>query len=138
MIYIDFFEKQFQNNQKDISYWNKETAELENTLNQAQLLWQLGFKDNLQIGVDKNGEWAIRADTGKFKKGIYNISANSPLFKQLQWQYDNNKNSADLLQKDVDWYTADKVGEYLGIGARIFSGAGSGLYSFGKWNKYYR
>ena len=130
-------ENQILNNQKQISDWQKNTAELDNIVNQASLLWQLGIKNNLQLGVDKNGEWNIRAYHGK-NKGIHDISSDSPLFQQLQWQYDNNKNAADLLQRDVDWYTSDKVADYLGIGARIFSGAGSGLMSFGRWNKYYR
>lgn len=123
-------ENEILNNQKQISYWNKETAHIENVLNQAQLLWQLGIKDNLQIGLTKDGQWNIRAYTGHNKEGIYNISQDSPLFQQLTWQMQNNKNSADLLQRDVDFYTADKIANYFGVGASIFSGLGSGWRNF--------
>lgn len=125
-------------NQLYVSNLNKEVAQMEATVDEASLLWQLGIKDNLQMGVNSDGTWDIRANTGKLKKGLFNISADSPLFKQLEWQYKNNKNSADLLQKDVDFYTADKIANYFGVGASIFSGAGSGALNFGKAKSYYR
>lgn len=72
------------------------------------------------------------------EKGIFNISENAPIFQQLQWQYNNNKNSADLLQKDVDFYTADKIADYFGIGASIFSGIGAGYKNFNFMKQYRR
>lgn len=123
-------QNQILKNEKDVSDWQKQTEELNNTLEQAQLLWQLGIKDNLQLGVDENGKWDIRAYPGKSHKGLYSISEQSPLFQQLMWQWQNNKNSADLLQRDVDWYTTDKIQSYVNTAGGLFSHAGSGWNSF--------
>lgn len=118
-------ENRILNNQEKMSDYYKDTAHLQNVLDQAQLLWQLGIKDGLQLGVDSDGNWNIRADTGHFKKGLYNISAYAPIFHTLEWQYQNNRNSADLLQKENQWYNAKNIVDVVGQTARSLGGIGS-------------
>lgn len=109
-------------NQKSLSDKETKTAELQSIFDRAALYNQLGIK-GMQIKFH-NGSPYLFADN-------WNMNLDdSPLVKQLNWQLQNNKNSADLLQKDVNFYNLDKVGQYLGQGVQLFSGAGSGYWNF--------
>lgn len=57
-------------------------------------------------------------------------ASNSRLMQYLQWQYDNNKNSASMLEKDNQFYTVDKIMNYAGTVGGMFSGIGSGWRNF--------
>lgn len=106
-------------------------------LDRAVMYKQLGI-DNLQLRFDSDGEVSLWSPNfNSDKKGRYKIDLDdSPLLKQIDWQIQNNRNSADLLQRDVDFYTADKIANYFGIGASIFSGAGSGWNNFRRASTY--
>lgn len=115
-------ENEILNNQKRLSDKETKTAELQSVFDRAALYNQLGIKG--MVIKFRNGSPYILADDWKM-----NLD-DSPLVKQLDWQLQNNKNSADLLQKDVNFYNLDKVGQYLGQGIQLFSGAGSGYWNF--------
>lgn len=53
---------------------------------------------------DKNTEFNY--STGNFSKSRY--------FDLLNWQQQNNKNSADMLQKQNDWYTTNQIMNFVG------------------------
>lgn len=127
-------QNQILKNQKDESEAKARLANNEALMNNIELNTMLGLKS--YVTYDKDGRLVIQhSGVGDIK---HLTNENSPIMNYMKWQWQNSKNSADLLQKDVDWYTSDKIADYFGIGARIFSGVGSGMYSFGKWNKYYR
>lgn len=87
----------------------------------------LGLKSSIKY--DENGNIKVYHDS--FGDGYRNLTfENSPIIDYLKWQWQNNKNSADLLQKDVDWYTADKISDYVNSAGSLFSHAGSGFNSF--------
>lgn len=128
-------------NQKTMSEYNADLARYEygaekmaSILDRAQMYKMMGV-DDLQVRFSNDG---VSLWSPKFQmdgKKYYKLDLdNSPLMKQLDWQIQNNKNAADMLQKDNQFYVADKIGEYLGIGASIFGGAGSGYLNFRKAN----
>lgn len=123
-------------NQKTISNYNADlerymyaTDKLAAIMDRASLYKQLGI-DDVQLRWSKDGEvslWSPQFSNGGDSKYAYKLNIqDSPLFNQISWQIQNNKNSADLLQKDVDWYTADKVGSYLGTIGNLFGAGASG------------
>lgn len=118
-------------NQERESSANAQLANNQALLDNLYLDYMLGLDSG--VGYDEKGR--LRSYHYHLDEDKDLNNENSPLLQQLKWQYQNEKNSADLLQRDVDWYTADKVADYLGIGARVFSGAGTGMMSFGKYFK---
>ena len=82
----------------------------------------LGLKPKIQY--DSSGNITVHANPQSH--GV----KDTPLGNLLMWQMQNGKNSADLLQRDVDFYVADKIGQYLGQGVQLFQGAGSGYWNF--------
>ena len=124
-------------NQKRESEANARLANNEALLNNIELNNLLGLDSHL-VWDKKNQEfhsgWSDRngdswTDDGNEEWRSLN-AANSRLLNYLNWQYQNNQNSAALLQKDVDWYTADKIANYAGTAGSIFSGLGSGWRNF--------
>lgn len=101
-------------NDAELSSWNK-------MLDNYQTYQMLGLKPKIRYNFS-TGDYEITT--------ILNPSGENALDELFKYQLQNQKNSADMLQRDVDYYTADKVAEYLGIGASIFSGAGSGWRAF--------
>lgn len=103
-----------------------EEQELSNKLFTAQVLTSLGVpysvtsfrgfgKNNFNINLNEGAYWSNK----------------SSIQKLFDYQLQNQKNSADLLQKDVDWYTADKIsGMALGL-----IGAGTGVNNWSKMFK---
>lgn len=92
-----------------------------------------GKNGGLQVGyeVEPSNFGGAFTEMGKNGRSGYYINVNdSPFMNIMNWQYNNQKNAASMLQKDMEFYTADKIAEYLGIGASIFSGAGSGWRNF--------
>ena len=134
-------QNQILKNQKRESAANATLAENESVLNNAELFNLLGIKSDIRFN-HKSGEmsviprfsfpkWSSYTDTSGNKGFERSLSSdNSPFMQYLKWQYLNNKNSADLLQKDVDWYTADKIANYAGTVGNFWSSAGSGYRSF--------
>lgn len=78
----------------------------EKYVSMANTLAALGVPFQTKIFQRKDGSFSFYVGTDG--KGTY-YSENSPLQKALDYQMQNMKNSADLLQKDNDWYTADKI-----------------------------
>lgn len=99
---------------------------LQNVHDELALMYQLGLGNDTYLKA-RNGKFSIHLHNTP--DGDYEIT-NTPLQNILQWQWQNNKNSADLLQKDVDYYTADKIAEYFGIGGRALQSYGSGYNNF--------
>lgn len=104
-----------QKNEKEIDY----------TLSKAALFNALGLPYAIKATAN-NG--LLDLDFRFMNKGEgwnWNSNQNMPLYNLFDYNLRNQKNAADLLQKDVDWYTADKVSGmalgFLGLGS---SGAG--------------
>lgn len=123
-----------------------DTAELYNLLG---ITPQVRLRSNGKVDVgfttpdfyNSDSPWSLYTSLGKNGSSGYTKElneANARLMQYLNWQYKNNQNSAALLQKDVDWYTADKIANYAGTAAGIFSGIGSGYRSFSVGNRYRR
>lgn len=76
--------------------------------------------------------------TGNFNGNSYFNGSDTriedmPFYKQLEYQMQNQKNSADMLQKDNQFYTADKIAEYAGTVGQLFN---YGFNSYGTYKKY--
>lgn len=82
------------------------------TMSKINMFNALGLDYAVQTRVidgDLKYIFQINDDDTSFKE-------NMPIYKFFDYNMQNQKNSADLLQKDVDWYTADKVsGMALGL-----------------------
>lgn len=131
-------QQQILNNEKQISDINVKQAErwnhfddLENKLEMASLLYQLGVDSDMSIKKVGNQFGIYSNAMQDLPDGDYKIY-DSPLMQQLRWQTQNNKNAADMLQKDNEFYVGDKIANYLGIGASIFGGMGAGTLNFSK------
>lgn len=110
------------NNQEKESESKAYDAYLDNLVNSAEVAQLLGIK----YGMKTDGDGLPRI---YYKPGA-KIQKDIPMNKIFDLQLQNNENSASLLQKDNEFYVADKLAEYIGSGARAFSGIGSGYYSF--------
>lgn len=129
-------QNQILNNQKRESQANADMAENEALLNKIELNNLLGLRNFISTDGKKfqvhwdtpQHDWQFNSDDNRQER--YLDEGNSRLINYLNWQYLNNKNSADLLQKDVDWYTADKIANYAGTIGNLWSSAGSGYKSF--------
>lgn len=129
-------QNQILKNELDVSNFSKNTSIMENILDRAAVMKQLGVNDmELRFINGKPTLWSPTFAGGSNARWSLN---NSPLLKAIEYQNLNNKNSAYLLQRDLDFYTADKIAEYFGAGVSAFTGIGSGLNSFGRWNKFYK
>lgn len=115
-------ENQILQNQKDKSKAEADAARDNAFMNTYEIYSLLGMKPEVYYDYG-DGEYKISTRSN-------DIDKDNPFTKMLHWQLQNGKNSADLLQKDNDFYVADKVGQYLGQGVQLFSGAGSGYWNF--------
>lgn len=87
-------------------------------LERAQLYKMMGIKNISLRWNDQTGNFKVWSpDFVNMGSKMFNLN-DSPMMKQIDWQIQNQKNNADLLQKDVDWYTADKIIDAVGSGAR--------------------
>ena len=79
---------------------------IDETLSKMSIFNQLGLPYGV-IADAKNGKlnFNFRFNNND-RKAVWN---ETPFYKIFDYQYKNLKNSADLLQKDNDWYTADKI-----------------------------
>ena len=120
-------------NEKQVQKYNAFNKELETQLNIAETYKMLGFNP-----IVKKNEFGLPKVylNGSDNKPRY--LSDTPFGEILSYQLQNQKNSADMLQKDVDFYTADKLVDYFGAGVSAFTGIGSGLNSYGIFNRYYR
>lgn len=123
------------NNEKQTSFYNSVKARTDATYSNLQtafdkvaLFQQLGV-DDIKLRFSPGGNISIWSPSFQTHgRDFYDIDVNeSPLMQQLRWQTQNNKNSAWLLQKDVDWYNTDKVLNAIGSGVRSL-GSGAGAY----------
>lgn len=115
-------ENEILKNQKDKSKAEAEAASDNAFMNTFEVYSMLGLKPEVYYDYS-DGDYKIFTVPNSIDK-------ENPFTKILNWQLQNGKNSADLLQKDNDFYVADKVGQYLGQGIQLFSGAGSGYWNF--------
>ena len=82
----------------------------EKYISMANTLAALGVPFSTKIVQDGKGNFHFSVGTNDNKRGSFIFDGqNSPIQKALDYQMQNMKNSADLLQKDNDWYTADKI-----------------------------
>lgn len=141
-------QNQILENQKRESKANADMAENERVLNSLELYNMLGLTPNIYLHngkIDAGYDWdenkvfqrgsgySLYSSFGKNGSSGTEVNLNvasNRLIDYLNWQYQNNQNSAALLQKDVDWYTADKIANYAGTAGSIFSGLGSGYRNF--------
>lgn len=127
-------QNQILKNQKIESEAKAKLATNEAMLDNINTATLLGLQSSLHFG--KDGQIGVHYKMPDSAKHL-NFE-NNLLLPLMKYQFENQKNSADLLQRDVDFYTADKIAEYFGAGVKAFGGIGQGLYSFGKYNKFYK
>ena len=116
-------QKQAVENQKienEILQNNRNIVAMDQTMAKAALFEQLGLPYAIKALPGKDG--GVTLDF-RFKEGEgfnWNSNQDMPFSKLFNFNFQNQKNAADLLQKDVDWYTADKVSGmalgFLGLG----------------------
>ena len=128
-------------NQKSESDAKASMARNEKILNGIEFYNLLGLGSKLVYSKGLNGtaDFQIRPQIGQHKENYIKdgdtISfkldkANTNLLQYLEWQYQNNKNSASILEKDNNWYTADKIMNYAGTFGGMFGSFGSGWRNF--------
>lgn len=117
-------ENQILQNQKSKTEAEARVANNEALMDNIELNTMLGLKSG--VTYDSNGN--LMAIHKGFDGERWLKNDNSPIMNLLRWQYDNNKNSAWLLQKDVDTYDTDRFFRYLGNSASALSNFGN----FGK------
>ena len=95
---------------------NRNIIAMDATMSKAALFEQLGLPYAIKALPGKYGD--VKLDF-RFKEGEgfnWNSNQNMPFSQLFNFNLQNQKNAANLLQKDVDWYTADKVsGMALGL-----------------------
>lgn len=104
------------------------TNTLQNAINQVSLLYQLGITDGVRIYGKQDGTFGISQNQHTFEPGKEYLMQDTPLMNQLLWQWQANKNAADMLQKDVDYYDADKIFGYVNSVGNLF-GSGAGAFN---------
>lgn len=88
----------------EILNYNSNVAAMNETLSKMELFNYLGLPYGIRTET-KNGRLTL-----DFVSPDNRVLGSDTNFNNLfNFNYQNNKNSADLLQKDVDWYTADKI-----------------------------
>lgn len=119
-------EQQILKNQQAQASYNAKMAELET-------MFQLGVMPGMNISVNKNGE--LELNTYYPEKNI-NLNK-SPYFHQFKNFVDQVSDEAaiinlqrDILNKDLQWYTADKLLDYG------FKTLGLGIDTFGTFSKF--
>ena len=131
------------NNEKQTSFYNSIKAKTDATFSNLQsafdkvaLFQQLGV-DDIKLRFSQGGNVSVWSPSFQTHgRNFYDINVNdSPLMQQLRWQTQNNKNSAWLLQKDVDWYNTDKVLNAIGSGARTLGSGAQIYYDFSRRRK---
>ena len=80
----------------------------ENTLMLANLYKQLGFDIDISYDASEKAPF-----TFWYNSNNRHSLSDSPLWQNIDYQTSANKNSATLLQNDVDFYDADKFASYL-------------------------
>ena len=108
-------------NQAKASLYSSYNTYLNTISNEAQLFSLLNLNPQVYF---KDGMPRIKVDhVNKY------VDA-TPLGLQLQYQLNSNKNSAALLQKDVDWYNAQQIEQMIGTAARAAAGFGNAYKGF--------
>lgn len=118
-----------------IAEYRRGTEYFQSLADQMYLLKMFGVPDNKLQMTSKDGN--LWFEIKGVPNGTYDLN-DTPITQLFDYYMQNEKNAANMLQKDSDYYTADKIAEYLGIGASIFSGAGSGWRSFNMPYKTYK
>lgn len=88
----------------EILNYNSNIAAMNETLSKMELFNYLGLPYGIKTST-KKGNLDLNFVTPDNKI----IGSDTNFNKLFDFNFQNNKNSADLLQKDVDWYTADKI-----------------------------
>ena len=118
-------ENEILKNQSSKSAAEARMANNEALLDNLNLLTILGLKP----GVHYNKDGQITAIHKEFTDDIKWLNQDNNLFMNfMKWNWLNAKNSADLLQRDVDYYNSDRFFRYLGNTA----GALNNFGNFGK------
>lgn len=81
------------------------------TLAKMEMFNYLGLPYGVKVGHNKDGNtlYTFVYDPNNNKAAVQDM----PFTQLFQYQKDSLKNSADILQKDNDYYTADKITGYL-------------------------
>lgn len=119
-------QNQILHNQKIESEAKAKLATNEAMIDNVNTATMFGLKSSLHF--DENGQISVHYKLPSENKSL-NFE-NNLLLPLMKYQFDNQKNSADLLQRDVDYYTADKIAQYFGAGVQAFSGISSGYKNF--------
>lgn len=85
-------------------------ADMQRKIMLANTLYQFGIPFKAKQITNGNG----RLDFNIYGDSQYDGEYETNLQKLFDYQMQNMKNTADMLQKDNDWYTADKILGYAG------------------------
>lgn len=99
--------QQTENLEKEFEYLSYQTAKFQQdwAFDRVNQLAGLGF--NPRITFDKSGKIVVEAQHRS------NDFYDTPLGELFNYNLQNQRNSADILQKDANYYTADKITGYL-------------------------
>lgn len=124
------------NSQKEEAAAKARMADNAALLDNLYTVQMLGL--NPKLAINKKGQLESRFSytDEDLTHGQY---TQSPMYQQLKWQIQNEKNNAWMIQKDVDFYNADKIFSYIGAGARAAGNLTGGIGSlYGNYYKYHR
>lgn len=86
----------------------------EKYISMAQTLSLLGIPYSTSVRVHPDNTFSMYVGTDFDEPGKYHVGGSSSYIqKAIDYELQNLKNSADILQKDNDFYTADKITGYL-------------------------
>lgn len=110
----------------------KRYADNENTLFEMQLLHNLGYGVTPYMNTDQNRLGYYYYPNGytklKLPKNEWKPEGVNKFFDTLDFNYKNLKNSANLLEKQNDWYTVDQILGAIGSAGNLVIG-GTNAYS---------
>lgn len=95
--------------EREILQQQKEKSERENALETMSTLHSLGFNVSPTFYNNKLGFRFVSEWDGNTLVTNLSPETGNKIFDNIDYQNQYMKNAADLIQKDNDWYTTDKV-----------------------------
>ena len=100
--------------QNDILKAQKEKAERENAVDTMSTLHALGFRIDPSYVPGKGFSWNYKSswENGKLVNYLDPVDENR-LFNAIDYQNNYNKNAADMMQKENEWYTTRLISDIV-------------------------
>lgn len=99
-------ENKILNQQEQIAGINKQ-------LTLAEAMYNLGLPMNIET-MRKGDHWSFKVNLDDHDQGSFNWNTERPLINALDYQLNSLKNSADILQKENNWYTTREITNLVG------------------------